>query len=269
VRVGEVIDGCVRELEASSMIAWLSGDGRRPTGREDASEDVQLLAPVPSPPSYRDFMTSDGHARRASRALLRDPTLELSEHWYSAPAFYFGNHHAITGPDAPVVRPEGVRMLDFELEIAAVLDATGAIAGFTLLNDWSARDLQRLEATVGLGVHKSKDFATSLGPWLVTPDELPYEDGVLSVRGFVAVDGENVVETDTSEQRFTWPDMVAHAARNTRLQAGDVLASGTLPWGCLIEIGPLDGERWVQPGSTVTLGADGLGELTNRVLDGE
>lgn len=265
--VGELADGAIRQLRATSMIEWIGGEGRTPAGPEHALEDVTLLAPVPDPPSYRDFLTYAGHFERAFRSLSRDSTRRVPDYWYEAPAFYFGNHHAILGPDEPVARPAGVEMLDFELEIACIADGRGGIAGFTLLNDWSARDVQRREGTVGLGVHKSKDFGTSLGPWLVTPDELPYEDGRLVAEGRVLLNGEVLTETSTAGQHFTWPEMLAHAGQGTRLLPGDVLGSGTLDLGCAIELGPLDAERWVVPGDVVTLEAEGLGELRTPVRE--
>jgi fumarylacetoacetate (FAA) hydrolase len=263
--VGELVDGAVRELRAGSMIEWLSGEGRAPTGTEHAVAEVRLLAPVPEPPSYRDFIAYQGHLERAMRNIRDDDGLEAPSYWFKAPAFYFGNHYAILGPDQPVRRPVGVEMLDFELELAAIVDGNGGIAGFTLLNDWSARDVQQREATVGLGVHKSKDFGTSLGPWLVTPDELDYKDGVVRLSARVEVNGQVRTETNSHAQYFTWPSIVNAAARNTRLKAGDVIGSGTLDWGCNIEFGPLDDQRWVIPGETVALIADGLGALRTPV----
>jgi fumarylacetoacetate (FAA) hydrolase len=166
-------------------------------------------------------------------------------------------------------------MLDFELEIAAVIGVPlgggeGGIAGFTLMNDWSARDVQANEVTVGLGPHKAKDFATSLGPFLVTPDELPYEDGRLKLTARVELNGEELTSSDASEQHFGWPEIVAHAARDTRLRPGDVLGSGTLAEGCLLELGALPAEgrpdgRWIEPGDTVAMEADGLGRLETTV----
>jgi fumarylacetoacetate (FAA) hydrolase len=156
-------------------------------------------------------------------------------------------------------------MLDFELEIAGVIGGDGQIAGFTLMNDWSARDVQREEMTVLLGPAKGKDFATSLGPWLVTPDELPYHDGVLSLEAVVEVNGVEVGRGRTDAMRFTWDELVAHAARDTHLRPGDLLGSGTLDQGCLLELGPLPGDRWIEPGDVVTLRADGLGVLTTSV----
>ena len=157
-------------------------------------------------------------------------------------------------------------MLDFELEIAAVIGVGGEIAGFTLMNDWSARDVQAGEMVVGLGPAKAKDFATSLGPWLVTPDELPYTEGRLVLEAVVEVNGEELSRCHADEQHFTWPEIVAHAARDTELRPGDVLGSGTLTGGCLLELGPLPGDRFLEPGDTVAFSAGALGRLEARVV---
>jgi fumarylacetoacetate (FAA) hydrolase len=119
--------------------------------------------------------------------------------------------------------------------------------------------------TVGLGPAKGKDFATSLGPWLVTPDELPYVDGRLKLEASVTVNGSEIARSDAGKQHFPWPVLIAHAARDTRLRPGDVLGSGTLARGCLLELGPLDGERWIEPGDVVALAAPGLGSLETPV----
>jgi fumarylacetoacetate (FAA) hydrolase len=263
-RVGEVVGDRVRELEAPSMISWLAGEGRGPTGVDHAVEDVTLLAPVPDPPAYRDFLTYQGHFERAARN-VHSPDFQVPEYWFAAPAFYFGNAAAMVGDGGVVRRPRGAERLDFELELAAIIGADEEIAGFAILNDWSARDVQSREGTVGLGVHKSKDFATSLGPWLVTPDELPYEDGRLRVRARVEVNGEVITETSSELQHFRFEAKRAAAAPNTRLRAGDVLASGTLDRGCIAELGPPAEQRWLQPGDTVTLIVEGLGELRNTI----
>ena len=144
------------------------------------------------------------------------------------------------------------------------------IAGFTLMNDWSARDVQAREVTVGLGPHKAKDFATTIGPWLVTPDALPYEDGRLRLEATASVNGRELSRCDASEQHFGWPELLAQAARGTRLRPGDVLGSGTLAGGCLLELGPQDfgdgrGERWIEPGDQVVVEAEGLGALETPV----
>jgi fumarylacetoacetate (FAA) hydrolase len=210
----------------------------------------------------RDFFAFEDHVATGSR--LRGG--EIPSAWYDAPVFYFSNPASIHGPGQPVRRPQATAMLDFELEIAAVLGAGGEIAGFTLFDDWSARDVQRAEMTVGLGPAKGKDFAISLGPWLVTPDELPYEDGRLNVEATASVNGRELTRTNAGEQHWSWPEIVAHAGRDTRLRPGDVLGSGTLNRGCLLELGPLEGGRWLEPGDVVTIAADGLGTLESAIV---
>jgi fumarylacetoacetate (FAA) hydrolase len=266
IRVGELEADRVLELRATTTIEWLAGEGRERSGEGHGLEEVALLAPVPDPPSVRDFYAFERHV--AAGARLRGK--EIAPYWYEAPAFYFSNPASIRGPGEAVSRPAATRMLDFELEVAAVIGAGGAIAGFTLMNDWSARDLQAGEMTVGLGPHKAKDFATSLGPWLVTPDALPYEGGRLRITARVFVNGRELSRCDASEQHFTWPEIVAHAGRDTRLRPGDVLGSGTLAGGCLLELGPQDfgdgrGERFIEPGDVVALSGEGLGTLETPV----
>jgi fumarylacetoacetate (FAA) hydrolase len=259
--VGRLDGGDVEVLRAPDMLAWLRGQGRESAGRTHAREEVELLAPVPRPPSVRDFFAFEGHVATGWR--LRGG--EVPPAWYAAPSFYFSNPASIHGPGEPVRRPEATRMLDFELEIAAVIGAGGEIAAFTLLNDWSARDVQREEMTVGLGPAKGKDFATSLGPWLVTPDELPYEEGRLRVEATASVNGRELTRSDAAQQHFPWPDLVAHAGRDTTLRPGDVLGSGTLNRGCLLELGPLEGDRFLEPGDAVAISAAGLGVLETPI----
>ncbi|MFL5874337.1 MAG: fumarylacetoacetate hydrolase family protein [Solirubrobacteraceae bacterium] len=261
-RVGEVHGERIRVLAAPTMIAWLAGEGRLQTRVEHALDGLELLAPIPDPPSVRDFFAFEEHVKTAFS--LRGA--EVPEAWYEQPTFYFSNPASIVGPNAPVRKPPATRMLDFELEIAAVIGADQEIAAFTLLNDWSARDLQAKEMTVGLGPAKGKDFASSLGPWLVTPDELPLVDGRLDVEATATVNGAELTRTWAGAQQFPWAELAAHAARDTRLRPGDVLGSGTLPRGCLLELGPLEGDRFLQPGDTVALEAGPLGRLENRVV---
>jgi fumarylacetoacetate (FAA) hydrolase len=260
-RVGELTpDHTVVELSAPTMVDWLGGEGRDPSGPSYRLADVRLLAPVPEPPSVRDFYAYEGHVAAGFRA--RGATIPPA--WYEMPVFYFSNPAAIYGPGAPITRPEGVERLDFELEIAAVIGAGERIAGFTLMNDWSARDIQRREMTVGLGPAKGKDFATSLGPWLVTPDELHYDGEWLHAHATVTVNDRPVARAEAEPMQYSWPELVAQAARGTRLRPGDVIGSGTLTGGCLLELGPIDG-HWIEPGDVVALWAEGLGELRTEV----
>lgn len=210
------------------------------------------------PPSIRDFFAFEGHVAAGWRRRGGD----IPAYWYEAPVFYFSNPASLIGDGDDVVRPAETKMLDFELEIAAVIGADSAIEGFTLMNDFSARDVQAGEMTVGLGPAKAKDFATALGPWLVPPSELPYSDGRLQIEATVTVNGELRSTCDASLQHWSWDEIVAQAARNTNLRPGDVLGSGTLTGGCNLE---LEG-AWLEPGDVVTLAGPGLGELTNRVV---
>jgi fumarylacetoacetate (FAA) hydrolase len=201
----------------------------------------------------RDFYAFEAHVANASRLRGRD----VPAAWYEQPVFYFSNPAAIYGPGDEIPYPEGCEELDYELEVAAVVGADGAIGGFTVLNDWSARDLQRREMRVGLGPAKGKDFATSLGPVLVTPEELP-PDATMVAR----VNGEERSCGMLADMRWGWPELLEQAARNTRLVPGDVIGSGTVGTGCILEHG--DG-RWLQPGDVVELEVDGIGVLRNTV----
>jgi fumarylacetoacetate (FAA) hydrolase len=265
--VGEIDGEAVHMLAAGSMLDWLAGRGRERAGAQHGLADVTWLAPVPWPPSVRDFYAFERHVAAGWRRRGAD----VPSYWYEAPAFYFSNPGSIRGPSESVTPPEATNALDFELEIAAIIGAGGEIAGFTLMNDWSARDIQANEVTVGLGPHKAKDFATSLGPWLATPDELPYDNGHLRLEATVSVNGRELSRCNAGEQHYSWPDLLAHAARDTHLRPGDLLGSGTLAGGCLLELGPQDfgdgrGERWIEPGDVVSLAAPGLGTLQTPVV---
>jgi fumarylacetoacetate (FAA) hydrolase len=264
-RVGRLSgDTDVVPLAAPTMLAWLAGEGHEDAGDPRSIGDVTLVAPVPTPPSVRDFFAFEGHVAAGWR--LRGGGVPPA--WYQAPVFYFSNPASILGPDEPVARPRATQMLDFELEVAAVIGRDGRIAGFTIMNDWSARDVQREEMTVGLGPAKGKDFATSMGPWLVTADEVPVADGRLDLDALVTVNGVQVTSTTARDQHFTWDELVAQAARDTPgLRPGDVLGSGTLNRGCLLELGPLDGGRFLEPGDRVELTVDWLGTLAAEVVE--
>ncbi len=261
IRVGLLGADRVAVLLAATMLDFLAGEGQEPAGAEHELAEVTLIAPVPDPPSVRDFYSFEGHVS----AGWRRRGGEIPPAWYEAPAFYFSNPASVRGPGEPVRRPAGTQMLDFELELAAVIGVGGEIAGFTLMNDWSARDTQRREMEIGLGPAKGKDFALSIGPWIATPDELPYEDGRLNIEAVAAVNGRELTRTNAAEMHWTWPELVAHAARDTRLRPGDVIGSGALNRGCLLELGPIDGERYLEAGDVVTLSAPGFGTLETEI----
>jgi fumarylacetoacetate (FAA) hydrolase len=251
-----VIEGeTVYQLAAQTLQAFFTGGGRARRHAEYPLADVDLRAPVPSPPSVRDFYAFEQHVK-AARALRGQ---EVPPEWYVLPVFYFSNPAAIYGPDDDVPYPEGTEELDYELEVAAIVGAEGAIGGFTVMNDWSARDLQRAEMTVGLGPAKGKDFATSLGPVVVTPDEFPGTSATMVAR----VNGEERSRGNLGDMHHSWEAIVEHAARNTRLRPGDVLGSGTVGTGCILELG--DG-RWLQRGDVVELEVEGIGILRNHIV---
>jgi len=213
--------------------------------------------PDGQPPSVRDFMAFEEHVRNARR----NRGLEVPEAWYEIPVFYFSNPAAVYGDGDEVPKPADTARLDYELELACVIGADGRPEGFTIMNDWSARDLQAREMQVGLGPAKGKDFATSLGPVLVSADELPAD---LDMRAVARVNGEVRTESRTGGMHFSWDQLLAAATRNTPgLRPGDVIGSGTVGGGCILEHG--DG-RWLQAGDVVELEIDGIGVLRNTVV---
>jgi fumarylacetoacetate (FAA) hydrolase len=251
---GRIEGDRVVQLAAQTLQSFFTGGGHAREHAEHRLDEVELLTPVLHPPSVRDFYTFEQHVKRA-RARRG---LEVPEEWYRIPVFYFSNPAVIYGPEAEIPYPEGTKELDYELEVAAIIGDEGKIGGFTVMNDWSARDLQRDEMKVGLGPSKGKDFATSLGPIVVTPDEFDGSGAAMIAR----VNGEERSRGDLADMYHSWEAMVAHAARNTALLPGDVLGSGTVGTGCILEHG--DG-RWLQPGDVVELEVEGIGVLRNRI----
>jgi fumarylacetoacetate (FAA) hydrolase len=208
------------------------------------------------PPSVRDFFAFEEHVRRARS----NRGLEVPPAWYKLPVFYFSNPAAVFGDGADIAKPADTAKLDYELELACVIGSDGRPEGFTIMNDFSARDLQALETSVGLGPAKGKDFATALGPVLVSPDELPDD---LDMRAVARVNGEVRTESRTGGMHYSWDELLAAAARNTPgLLPGDVIGSGTVGGGCILEHGD---DRWLQVGDVVELEIEGIGVLRNRI----
>ncbi|MBC6495670.1 fumarylacetoacetate hydrolase family protein [Microbacterium sp. 4-7] len=293
---GEVGEGFVegdrvvsfpRRLRVADVLA-LGLDAVRDLHREVEGEtgaalaEVTLLAPV-APASVRDFVAFEEHVEGVSAGV--EGKSDVAPEWYDAPTFYFGNPHTILGP-ADVLHPPVTERLDFELEVAVViggapgvgesnLDAGAAaslIFGYTIMNDWSARDLQAREMKVRLGPSKGKDFGMSLGPWIVTADELePYldDDGFLAIRAEVFVNDELIGEDLVSNAGWPFPEFVAYASRNSRVVPGDVLGSGTVGnGGCLGELWGRNGALTPPPlveGDVVRMVVEGIGELVGRV----
>jgi len=232
--------------------------------------------PAPFPiASFRDFYAFEAHVKtcRAHRGLAMVPQ------WYDIPVFYFSNPVAIIGDGDTVSAPQGSAALDFELELACVIgtaardlpaddSAMSVVAGFTILNDWSARDIQRAEMAVGLGPSKSKDFATSIGPRLVPFEELKphYCEGRLRLEMTATVNGKEYSRGNAGSMYWTWPQLLAHASRDTELRPGDVLGSGTVGTGCILELTPEAVGGWLRPRDVVELAIEHLGKLRNTVV---
>ncbi|MFC4468941.1 fumarylacetoacetate hydrolase family protein [Streptomyces xiangluensis] len=244
--------------------------------------EVRLLPPL-QPPTVRDFVTFEEHVEGVRRSM--DGVGGAPEAWYDAPTFYFTNPYAVIGAHDDVPVPPGSEVLDFELEVAAVIGREGRdltpeqardhIIGYTVFNDWSARDLQSREMQVRLGPCKGKDTATTLGPYLVTADELePYRDtdGFLRLALTASVNGEVIGKDLLSNMSWTFEEMVAYASRGTVVRPGDVLGSGTCGnGGCLAELWGVRGEQSpppLKPGDTVTLTVEGIGTVSNTVVAG-
>ena len=251
---GRIEGDRVIQLAAQTLQSFFSGGGSAREHAEYPLDAVDLRPPVLHPPSVRDFYAFEQHVKtaRAHRGL------DVPPEWYEIPVFYFSNPAAIFGPEDEIPYPNGTNELDYELEVAAIIGADGAIGGFTAMNDWSARDLQRKEMKVGLGPAKGKDFATSLGPIVVTPDEFDGSEGVMVAR----VNGEERSRGNLRDLHWPWARLVEQAAMNSHLVPGDVIGSGTVGTGCILELA--DG-RWLRPGDEVELEVEGLGVLRNRI----
>ena len=240
----------------------------------DAS-DLDFGPPILDPPSLRDFYAFEAHVRTMWER--RGGT--VPEAWYRIPIFYFSNVSEIRGPGDPVWRPAASAELDYELEVAALIDTPvhdlpegrgeEAIGGYLVFNDWSARDLQRDDTTVRLGPTKVKDFAFSIGPWLVTPDELA---GARSGKGYdlamtATVNGVELSRGSWADAQFSFGEMIARASADARLRPGDLIGSGTVGTGCLLEVRDEILERYLEPGDTVTLAVERLGSLTTPIVE--
>ncbi|MFI5225611.1 MAG: fumarylacetoacetate hydrolase family protein [Candidatus Limnocylindrales bacterium] len=255
-------------------------DGAVPLAADDdavlVGADLVFGPPILRPPSLRDFYAFEGHVA----TMWRRRDQPVPEAWYRLPIFYFSNTSELRGDGEPVHAPTGSVELDYELEVGAIVDtpiadvsaaaAEDAIGGYTILNDWSARDLQRDETTVRLGPAKGKDFATTIGPWLVTPDELasartPGGTGP-GLAMTATVNGIECSRGSWADARFTFGEMLSRAAADVRLRPGDVIGSGTVGGGSLLESreGTLD--RYLEAGDTVSLRIDRLGTLTTPIV---
>lgn len=260
-----------------------TGIGRTVTGHSQAGRsstgpmiypgtEVRLAPPLPRPASFRDFYAFEAHVKTARGRR----GLEMIPEWYDFPVFYFSNVGAILGPEDEVVSPQSTSALDFELEMACVIGKAGMnirreeaeeyIIGYMVLNDWSARDIQREEVKVGLGPAKGKDFATSIGPYLVTPDELADRKvgDRYDLRMTAKVNGVLYSEGNYKDIYWSFADMIERASADCMLYPGDVIGSGTVGTGCILELGE-DRFPWLKPDDAVELEIERLGVLRNRV----
>lgn len=264
----------------SSLLALLVDDGaqleraaeRARRSRPVDLADVVLLPPVPRPPSIRDFMSFEDHVVTASAAI----GLAVDPLWYEQPCFYFSNPAALLGAREPVPVTPGSAAFDYELEIAAVIGKEGAdlapdeaascIAGYVLFCDWSARDLQAEEMKLNLGPAKGKDSASSCGPWMLTADAVdPAAVMTASVNGRPCSRGR------LDALYWSFPEMVAYASRGTKVLPGDLIGSGTVGTGCILELARAHGADtypWLVPGDHVRLEIDGLGAVDTTITAG-
>ncbi len=286
-RVG-VVDGAeVLALPVGARLIDLlgEGDGARLRAAGEAARSspadrfaldaLRPLAPIPEPPAVRDFIAVAQH--RQSSARRRG--IKIPDVWYRLPVFYFSNPAALFGAYEDIEIPPGCQWFDFELEVGCVIgreardvaaaDALDYIAGYTIFCEWSARALQVEEMAVGLGPAKGKDSATSLGPVLVTPDELA---DVRTQTGYdlgmrVLLNGEPVGEDRWSNVHFSFEQMIERASRGTRLRPGEVLGSGTCGAGCLAELRENRPDLgWLREGDVVRLEIDRLGHIESRIV---
>jgi fumarylacetoacetate (FAA) hydrolase len=280
-RPGLLIEDSLLPLPYDSMLALLNAGEKGleqirnlPHSELVPLKEVRLHAPIPHPPTMRDFYAFEQHVRSANQNRGR----KVPENWYKFPVFYFTNPNSIFGPDEKVPYPEYTQALDFELEIAAVIGQPGInihtdqaaahIFGYTIFNDWSARDVQRDEMKVGLGPAKGKDFASSLGPVIATPDEfLPAPDGRTGVHPAVMtarVNGAELSRGNFADLHWSFGQIIARASQAVMLYPGDVLGSGTVGTGCLLELTRGQGP-WLEPGDVVELEIEGIGILRNTI----
>jgi 2-keto-4-pentenoate hydratase/2-oxohepta-3-ene-1,7-dioic acid hydratase in catechol pathway len=287
VAVGVVEGDVVRALPAGAdALGLLALDPRERdslaarSGEPTPLSEVRLLPPV-EPPSIRDFSVFEAHVE--GMAKLAGPDATVPDDWYEWPWFYFTNPHAVVGARDPVEVPPGTQALDFELELAAIVgrrgrdvrpeDASSYIAGYTILNDWSARDIGGREFRTGFGQAKGKDFATTLGPWLVTADELePFRrDGRLALEMRVELNGEPFGRDTSANMAWSFEELVAFSSRGAWVAPGDVIGSGTCGSGCLAELWGRRGRqepRALAPGDVVTMTVEGIGTIENEVVAG-
>jgi fumarylacetoacetate (FAA) hydrolase len=241
-----------------------------------ALEEVRLHAPL-KPTTLRDAYAFEQHVKTANANRGRDVPVE----WYKYPVYYYTNPYSIFGPDDEIPHPPYTSALDFELEVAVVIGKAGTnlnaetaahhIFGYTIFNDWSARDVQREEMKVGLGPAKGKDFASSLGPFIVTPESLTHKKtdrpGVYDLSMTARVNGVELSRGSLKDIFWSFGEIIARASQSTMLYPGDVIGSGTVGTGCLLELTKTKGP-WLKIGDVIELEVEGIGILRNVIVRG-
>jgi 2-keto-4-pentenoate hydratase/2-oxohepta-3-ene-1,7-dioic acid hydratase in catechol pathway len=289
-RVGLVRDGTIHGLTPPTRLLDLLGDDpdRLLQAARQAEADphevvpydgARLCAPIPVPPSIRDFLAFEKHIK----TIREGQGGKVSPDWYQLPVFYFSNPAGVHGPVDEVAISPGSDQFDYELEVAAVVgrggsdlspqEAEASIAGYLVFGDWSARDLQYREMAQGLGPAKGKDSATSMGPVLVTPDELErWRDGDrLRLEMRASVNGVEYSAGNLGDLYWSFGQMMAYASRGTRLVPGDVIGSGTVGSGCILELALMHGSEaypWLKPGDEVRLEVEQLGAIVATIRPG-
>jgi len=261
-RLERAVDIVAYNVEKSGALSQGIGDLSSYDAPRWPLDDVRLLAPIESG-SLKDFIAFEQHIS----TVRKNRGAEVPPEWYEMPVYYKGNHRSLMGHEAQLTWPRYSNQMDYELELACIIgkegiditeeDAPSYIGGYTIMNDWSARDIQFQEMAVGLGPSKGKDFATSVGPWLVTPDEFNPQDARMTAR----INGELWSDGNIGQIHWSFPKMIVHTSLDERVYPGDILGSGTVGGGCGVELG-----RWLQSGDMVELEVEGIGVLRNRVV---
>jgi 2-keto-4-pentenoate hydratase/2-oxohepta-3-ene-1,7-dioic acid hydratase in catechol pathway len=268
----------------ASMLALIdAGDAALAAAREAASRwphdaahalvDTRILAPLPEPRSLRDCLVFEQHlvnAQKQWEIMTGRPPAPIPDAWYQRPGYYKGNRFSVVGTGVDVLWPSYSELMDFELELACVIGKPGRdivpenalshIFGFTIFNDFSARDMQVVERPLGMGAAKSKDFDTgnALGPWIVTTDEIGDPQ---NLQMEARVNGERWGGGTSADMHHSFADIVAFVSSDETLRGGEVIASGTVPTGCGLELG-----RFLKPGDVVELEIERIGVLRNRIV---
>ncbi|MDF3313172.1 fumarylacetoacetate hydrolase family protein [Rhodococcus sp. T2V] len=287
-RTGLLKDESIHLLgEGVTLLSLLGDDGERLSSAGDRAlrdphdvvdvADVRVLPPIPNPGAFRDHYAFEQHARagRRSRGLDLDPI------WFEIPIFYYSSPHSMLGPTEDLPMPPGCVRLDYEVEVAAVVgrdcrdvkaaDATPYIAGYMVMNDWSARDIQRYEMALNMGPHKGKDFGTTIGPYLVTPDELAdaASGKAFDLEMTASVNGVKYTSGNLADIHYSFEEFIEYESRAANLKAGDLIGSGTCATGCILELSTNHGEEqypWLKVGDIVEIEVGRLGSQRTKIV---